>query len=205
MTEKDWKLVMRILALAVVVALSATMAQAQDDKDVKESYTAFAVNMSNVGAGRASSFQINITRWSTDEERAKLLTTLKEKGHDDFISELRDQEETGFVTGHGPVARANPFPSTRLHYAYQHIENGTRKVVLITNRPIGFSEAANNSRSLDYDTSAITMDLPEKGDAKGKGSMYVALKISVNKDNGHLTVEQSASEPVRLNQISRQN
>ena len=69
---------------------------------------------------------------------------------------LRKQKETGFVEGRGALARANPFPSTRLHSAWQYEKDGKREVVLVTDRPIGMREAASGNLSLDYDTTVIT-------------------------------------------------
>ena len=179
------------------------MGQAAEDE--QEVYTAFAVNMSGAGRSGATTFQITITRWSTVEERTMLINTLMKKGHDEFMKALREQKETGFVMGHGPVARANPFPSTRLHFAYQSVEDGQRKITLVTDRPIGMREAASASRSLDYDTTVITMEFPAGDDenADGKGSLYRALKVAPDKKTGHLNVEEIGNEAVRLTEITR--
>lgn len=197
MTKKHKILAMMVVGL--VLAVSAVTLAA----DEREEYTAFAVNMSGSGPSGATTFQITIDRWSTEEERTMLLNTLQTKGHDDFMDALRDSKETGFVRGHGRIAGANPFPSTRLHYAFQSVQDGKRHITLVTNRPISNREAMNNSRSLDYDTSVITMEFPADGGKKGKGSMYVALKVEIDKKSGHLKVEEAGNEPVRLTDIER--
>ena len=109
--------------------------------------------------------------------------------------------------GHGPLARANPFPSTRLHYAYQSVEDGQRKITLVTDRPISNREAMANSKSLDYDTSVVTMEFPvaDGEKATGKGSLHRALKVAPNKKTGHLDVEEIGNEPIRLTEIKRDN
>ncbi len=153
--------------VAVVVALALMgIAQAQDD--TKEVYTAFVVNMGGA-AGMSGTLQINITRWSTNEERAMLLNTLKEKGHDEFIKALRNQKETGFVRAQGRLAQRTPFPSTRLYGAWQYEKDGKREVRLMTDRPISGREAAGGGRSLDYDLSVLIMECAA-GDKDAVGS-----------------------------------
>ena len=204
--KKQW--VARVTAVVVMaLAMSAMTVLAAQDKDKKEVFNAFAVNMGASGPAGATTLQITITRWSTEDERAQLLQTLQEKGHKDFMKALRKQKETGFVMGRGMAARANPFPSTRLHYAYQVVEKGVRHIMLVTDRPIGMREAASASRSLDYDTTAIQFEFPAEETqgkkTKGKGVLYMALKIRVDKDTKKLKIEEWGNEPVRLPNIGR--
>jgi hypothetical protein len=194
-----------VVATALVVSFasiaSISIAQTADDKEV---YTAFAVNMGGTLQGTSGTFDINITRWSTAEERNMLLSTLKDKGHDEFMKALRKQKETGFVRGQGRMAAANPFPSTRLHAAWQSEKDGKREVVLVTERPIGMREAASASRSLDYDTSVIIMDFPaDDKTAEGSGTLYMALKIQFDDEKNTLKVEEWGQQPTRLTKITR--
>ncbi len=186
--------------VAVVAALGLTaMAHAADDN--KEVYTAFVVNMGGA-AGMSGTLSINITRWSTNEERAMLLNTLKEKGHDEFIKALRNQKETGFVRARGRLAQLNPFPSTRLYYAWQSEQDGKRVVVLATDRPISGREAASSIRSMDYDTSVLIMEFPAGDkDADGTGTLHLALKLQYK--DGTLHVETLGQDDTRLTKITR--
>ena len=199
MNKKNKTKAMLVVSLVLLVSAMTAMA---DDTEV---YTAFAVNMSGAGRSGATTFTMTITRWSTDEERTMLFNTLMKKGHDDFVKALRDQEETGFARGHGALAAANPFPSTRIHYAYQSVQDGTRTITLVTNRPIGSREAMSMSRSLDYDVTVVTMEFPvaDGEKAKGTGSLHRALKVAPNKKTGHLDVEEIGNEAVRLTTIMR--
>ncbi len=191
-----------LLALVATLAPSAGLA-AGDEKEV---YTAFAVNMGGTGPGATTTFEITIDRWSTDEERTTLIQTLKEKGHDEFMKVLRKQKETGFFRGSGAVSRVDPFPSTRLLFANQEIKDGVRHVTLVTDRPIGFREAAAATRSADYDTTAILLEFPAEGgkEADGKGVMYVAFKLRFDEKADKLEVEEWGNEPVRLTKVNRQ-
>ena len=193
-------LVATIVAVIAVLALAAGSTAADDEKEV---YNAFAVQMVQ---GMSGTIEINITRWSTPEQRNMLLTTLKEKGHDDFMKALRDQDETGFVQGQGRLAQANPFPSTRLHAAWQSEKDGKRKVVLVTDRPIGMREASSANRSLDYDTSVIIMEFPANDpSADGTGTLHMALKLGYDEKKNTLEVEELGQQPVRLTKITKRD
>ena len=157
------------------------------------------------GAGRSgtTTFTITIDRWSSVEERNLLLTTLKEKGHDEFIKALRAQAEVGFVLVRGRSAARSP--SIRLHYAFQSVGDGQRQITLVTNRPISNAEAMSAGKSLDYDTSIVRMQFPaeEGGDreVQGKGSLYRAVKVGFSEKTGHLDAEVVGNEAVRLTDI----
>lgn len=198
----------KLVVLAALLALTVTGLVAADDKDkVREEYTAFAVNMGGTGPAGATTFEITIDRWSTDVERAMLLTTLKEKGHNEFMKALRKQKDAGFLQGHGVAAAVNPFPSTRLHYAFESEEKGERHIVLVTDRYIGMREAMSNDRSMEYDTTVLMMQFPTTGDQKaqdkGKGLLYWAMKLGVDKKTGKISVEEWGNEPIRLTEITK--
>jgi len=201
MTMQTLRFAGKIVSLAAAIALSATIGQAAQDE--KEVFTVHAVNMSGAGRSGTTTFTITIDRWSSVEERNLLLTTLKEKGHDEFIKALRAQKQVGFVLGHLPSAARGP--SIRLQYAFQSVEDGQREITLVTNRPISAAEAMSAGKSLDYDTSIVRMQFPaeEGGDKKvqGKGSLYRAVKVGFSEKTGHLDAEVVGNEAVRLTDI----
>ena len=203
MTMQTLRFAGKIVSLAAVIALSATIGQAAEDE--KEVFNVHAVNMSGAGRSGTTTFTITIDRWSSVEERNLLLTTLKEKGHDEFIKALRAQKEVGFVLGHGPRAARSQFPSIRLQYAFQSVEDGQREITLVTNRPISAAEAMSAGKSLDYDTSVVRMQFPaEEGEDKevqGEGSLYRAVKVGFSEKTGHLDAEVVGNEAVRLTDI----
>ena len=200
MLSKKLKVAGTIVAVVAALGLTA-MAHAADDN--KEVYTAVVVNMGGA-AGMSGSLQINITRWTTNEERAMLLNTLKEKGHDEFIKALRRQKETGFVRARGRLAQRTPFPSTRLYYAWQHEKDGQREVRLMTDRPISARERAGGGRSLDYDLSVLIMEFPaDDKDADGTGTLHLALEVRYDDKDGRLHVESMGRDDTRLTKITR--
>src|SRR3712207_3817094 len=120
------------LALTCALAVPDLGASARQDAPAPEEFTALAVTMGNVGPAQPSTVDISIRRWSTDEERSGLVTTLVEKGADALLDGLRKNEPVGRI-------RTPDSVGYDLRYAPQapH-EGGGRRIVIATDRPIGF-------------------------------------------------------------------
>ncbi|HEX2442616.1 MAG TPA: hypothetical protein VHJ77_01630 [Vicinamibacterales bacterium] len=179
-------------AAAVCVALAGVTAQAQDP-GLPLRITSWAVNMSNIGTGANAIVDITIDRWSTDAERQGLITTFFEKGPEKLLDALQDTK---------PVGRIR-LPNTLgydLRFARHHpMEDGGERYVIITDRRIGFAEARNQPRTIDYPFTLIEIRVAKDG--KGEGKMSVATKISYNKKQNTVELENYSSEPVRLTNV----
>ena len=157
--------------------------------------TAFAVNLSGVGRARPQNLQIVIERWSTDEERKKLIDTLVEKGGDKLIDVVQDiKPRAGYIrtlTSLGwdiQYARETPLPS------------GGRRVLFVTDRPISFREARENTRSADYEFMVCEIRLGPDG--KGEGRLAAGTKITYDKEKRQVELENYGQQPVRLTQVT---
>jgi len=198
MRKTTWAL---IAAIAVAGALWTTTASAQTNADKLE-ISAFAVNMSNIATGSNAMVQITVNAWSTPEERERLITTVLEKGPDALLRELQKTPDKGRFRI--PTAR-QPDPhklamGLDLHYAWQTpLEDGGRRIVLATDRYIGFQEARSQPRTIDYPITLIEIRVGKDG--KGQGKLAYATKISFNKKDNQLEIENYSSEPVRLNNV----
>ena len=158
--------------------------------------------MSNIATGANAVVDITVSSWSSEAERERLITTMLEKGSDALLRELQKAPVKGRFRI--PTAR-QPDPhhlalGLDLHYAWQTPlpENG-RRIVLATDRYIGFAEARNQPRSMDYPFTL--MEIRVDKDGKGQGKMAVATKISFDKEKKVLELENYSSEPVRLNNV----
>ena len=165
--------------------------------------TAFAVNMSTVQRpGSTAVLRIRITRWSTPEERERLITTAIEKGQEALLRELQRMPDHGRMsipawTGPDPH---NARLGWELHYAFATPgEDGGLRIGIATDRYIGFWEARNQPRTIDYPFTLIEMRLDQNG--RGVGKMAVATKIEFDRNKKQMVLENYASEPVRLNEI----
>jgi hypothetical protein len=153
-----------------------------------ERFTAFAASL---GTGRSDIIQIGITRWSTDEERQKLLTTLQEFGSDKLADELsKIRPPVGYIRRAGSVGYD-------LFYARNHPQpDGSRRIVLATNRPVSFREVSNNTRSMQYQVTVIEIHIG--ADGKGEGKMVPAAKIKWDNATKTIEIENYNALPVEL-------
>jgi hypothetical protein len=155
--------------------------------------SAFAVNMSNIGAGATAQVSIVIDRWSPDAVRENLVNIVTEKGPDSLLDALKKLPAVGRISTPGNLgydlryARKSPFG------------DGGTKIVLVTDRPIGGWEAVNHPRTLDYPFTLIQIQIPSSG--VGEGKLSVATKVSYDKHDRAIELETYASEPIRLEKV----
>jgi hypothetical protein len=196
---------MRPIAIVMSVGLallSAPRTMSAQTNGEKLEISAFAVNMSNIATGANAMVQITVNGWSTAEERTLLITTVLEKGSDALLRALQKAP----VKGRFRIPTARP-PDPHhlslgldLRYAWQApLPEGGRRIVLATDRYIGFQEARNQPRSTDYPITI--MEIRVDKDGKGVGKMAVATKISFDKKKNQIELENYATEPVRLNNV----
>ena len=80
------------------------------------------------------------------------------------------------------------------------LPEGGRRIVVITDRYIGFQEARAQPRTMDYPFTLIEMRVNKDGE--GEGKMSVATKIAFDKKEKQVELENYSSEPVRLNALN---
>jgi hypothetical protein len=182
-------------ALTAGLAVASTLTLAQTS-GTPERFTAMAVNMSNVGRSGAGTIDIAVDRWSTDAERDRLLTVLMEKGADKLLDVLRDMRRVGYIRSPNSLGYD-------LHYARRTpLPDGGERVVLATDRPIGFWEAVNRPRSIDYPFTIIELHL--NADGEGEGKLSIATKIAADKESKTIVLEDYANQPVLLTSVKRE-
>lgn len=185
-------------AMCLAVASSPSAQQNNDRLQI----TAFAINMSNIATGTNATVDITVDSWSTPEERELLITTMLEKGQDDLLKALQRQPVRGRFRLPGKMG-PDPHQLALGHdirYSRQNpLPDGGRQIVLVTDRYIGFQEARNQSRTMDYPFTLMEIRVDKEG--KGQGKMAVATKISFDAAKKTIELENYGSEPVRLNEV----
>lgn len=194
----------RVGRMVVGVAVGALLCSpgAAQDAAEKLDISAFAISMGTIATGANERVQIRIDRWSTPEEREHLITVMLEKGADDLLRALQKMPEKGRFSIPGLRGRDphNLRLGHELRYTWQSpLPEGGRRIVVITDRYIGFQEARNQPRSIDYPFTLIEMRVNKEG--KGEGKMAVATKITFDKKEKRVELENYSSEPVRLNAL----
>jgi hypothetical protein len=193
-----------VAAAAMLIGGTAARPEAQAPPGIvlPVRVTAFAVNMSNIGAGSAGTLEISIERWSPAAERKTLIETMLTKGQDGLLSALQKTKAKGrmrFPGWTGPDPH-NARLGWDLHYAWNvPLPEGGQQIVLGTDRYIGFWEARNQPRTVDYPFTLVQIHVNKDGE--GEGKLAVATKISFDKKKNVVELENYSSEPVRLNSV----
>ena len=190
-----------LVAASALAFFASDAAQAQNAEQLE--ITAFAINMSTTSTARnAMVVDITINRWSSPEERDQLIAVMLEKGPNDLLKALQKVPEKGRfrIPGwQGPDPHQLRLGQT-LRYAWQvPLPEGGRRIVIITDRYIGFQEARNQPRTIDYPFTLFEIRVDKNGE--GQGKMAVATKITFDKAKKTVELENYSSEPVRLNNV----
>lgn len=186
---------LKLSVLGITLGLAAALSAAEPGDRAqtmgqREEFNATAIVNNEFGAG-AGRVIMRVTRWSTEAERGLLTRTLLKSGPRELLDVLQDQKSVGTI-------RTPDSLGYDLRYAYQEPgEDGGRRVVLATDRPISFWEARNQPRTIDYPFTVIQMQIDKNGE--GKGTMSVATKIIARGNT--IELENFASAPVMLTQI----
>jgi hypothetical protein len=181
---------LKIKHLGIFLALMAgTIAGAAQTMGQPEEFNAVAIVNNNLGSG-AGRVIVRVERWSTEAERTRLTAALQ-KGSDTLLDALRDQRSVGTI-------RTPDSVGYDLRYAYQEPgEDGGRRIVIATDRPIGFWEARNQPRSIDYPFTVIQMEIDKNGE--GKGTLSFATKVLPR--GNVIILENFATSPVMLTKV----
>ena len=183
---------MSALGLALVLGFVAAPLPAEEELPLN--FDAVAVNMSNMGPRGQIRVQIRVNRWSSDEERAKLMEALVEqtRGGRDLANTLFSKESVG-------TFRELQSLAYDLRYARSNPIEGGRQIILATDRSIGFEEAWRASRTLDYNVSLIILNVDEDG--RGDGQIMLGAEFGWNEEKNLVEIEHFASQPIRLNNV----
>lgn len=183
------------LALALLVAVPVV---AKDKNKSIEKYKANAI-MQAPGAG--SMAEINIYRWSSDEEREQIVEVIKKASAEsrinsrDVAKELRGMEKAGYAFFAGrqgyPLRYARAFDTG----------DGKRQIVLATDRPVSFAEAYDQSRLGDFDVTIILLTVDAEG--KGEGLLSMGTEVKWNDSTNKLEITNVSSQPIKLGDVRR--
>jgi len=172
-----------LLLLGRLVAESSAQERIQP-----EEYQAQAMGQ-GTQLGQTFNVTVHIDAYSTEEERQALIQAFEKAGSEGLFNALNKMRSKGHIAITGTLGydisfvRSIPTP------------DGT-KIRILTNRPIRFGEAWTDSRSMDYDLSALELDLSnQKG--KSSGVLVPACQFIIDKRTKELTIE-NYQNPWRL-------
>lgn len=137
-----WHIASSVTALAAATLLVTSVSDhaSATAAEPVEAFTATAANLSGVGRPGLGTVDIVIERWSTDGERDRLVSVLKDKGADALLIALQKMPRVGYIRTPNSIG-------WDLHFARSVKTEEGRQVVIATDRPMSFWEAANRDPS----------------------------------------------------------
>ena len=134
---------------------------------------AVAVDPNNPGGGSSTgTLDIVIERWSSDAERDRLRSVLQEQGGGDALLKAvqKIKPRAGFV-------RTPHSLGWDIQFARETTTaDGTRRIVLGSDRPISFWEASARPRSADYEFMLAEIHIDTDG--RGQGRLAPAAMVT---------------------------
>lgn len=159
-----------------------------------ERFTGNIIFWAGFEAGNTERLTMSIERWTTDEERDRLLVLLKEKGNDAMLDDLQ-KRQVGWVWTTGNVR----YP---LSFAYSEETPEGRIITLATERPFTFEELIHGPlKARQYMMGYVEFILDESG--RGQGLLIEAAKIRLN-DKEQVEVETFWTNPHILRNVKKQ-
>ena len=192
----------RVASLVVAVALLFVSASVSAEVTLPIRITTWMVNMGNNLTGANAVLEITLDRWSTADERAKLLADVP-KGQDTLLRALQKLPVKGRIripgwTGPDPQ---NYRLGWNLQYAWHEpLPDGGERIVIATDRYMSFRETVNNPRTTDYPFLLMQFHLNREG-TTGEGKMVAFAQIQFDKKKNVMEIENYGTEPQRLNNI----
>lgn len=179
---------LKLRYLAILMGLTTGLAATQTLGQPEE-FNAVAIMNNNLGSG-SDRVIMRVERWSTEAERTRLSEALK-KGNDAALDLLRELRPVGTI-------RTPDSLGYDLRYAAQEpADEGGRRVVIATDRPISFWEARNQPRTIDYPFTFIQIQLDKSGEGKGT----LSLMTRVIPRGNTIILEEFATAPVMLRDV----
>lgn len=181
-------LAIAVVAIITVVLLPSTGSTAQDAPK-REVFQATAMGQSTQ-LGRMYNVNIMIEEYSTAEDQQALLEAFNSKGMKGLSNALGKMKSKGRLSITGTLGYD-------VTYIRSFKTETGRKIRIATNRAIRFGEAWADSRSMDYNLSAVELEI--NNDGKSTGILLPACKFKLDKEN-HLTIE-NYQNPWKLQNI----
>lgn len=194
--QRTFRIVLMLGVMFAVTLSTPALPVAQDQETV--STVTFNMTAQHVGTGPGGQTPviIQVTRWSSPDERDALEEILVADGMQALAQALRDAPAVGFIRA--PSIQATGW---RLRYAMMYDGgNGKRIIRVATDRPISFAEAMQRRNATwDFNVTLIELVVDEEGN--GEGTLMAGVEFSYDEANDTLGLKSLSSQPVRLNNV----
>ncbi len=194
---RSWRGRPRTLALLLLLAGLRVPTAAQAPKTTLTA--TFTATTAALSAGSGVALKIDILRWSTDAEAAKLVAAFKDKGDKAWSEALQAASSVGYVWS----------TTSSLGYSVKSARrvatpDGGARIILALDRPLGswdrpaWKAAAN---AMDYPFTVIELHVNKTGVGEGKASL--AGKVAIDEAANAIALENYATDPVTVKGVKR--
>ena len=190
---KTKRFVAMCLFLCCAAAPAFAGSKAKEPKMRTERFSATLTVLSGPGAGTVRQITIYINDYSSDAEAAQLAGAFADGGSDPLFKVLTKLKTKGRVAPTGSTGY-----QVRFIRSIQ-TPNG-RQITMLTDRPIGFLERYQGTRSSDYKYGLVELNINDDG--KGEGSLVYAAKVKAFSGSS-IEVENFGIEPARLTKVRK--
>jgi hypothetical protein len=146
---------------------------------------------------RTAWVDIWINRYTSNATTKRMAAVLVEGGQDALVKEL----EKAKSIGHASLSmRVGAFD---LKLIRSRKTPTGRRIIGVSDRPIGFLEAYSGGRSMDYKLGIIVLDLKrnKKGKEVGDGMLLYASQVKI--ENGAIQIEYVGMDPIKLRNVRK--
>jgi hypothetical protein len=173
-------------AMVVVAALSA--------QSRPETYTATASVKTAGGASLSAPVTINVTGWTSDADRKRLVDVLKSGGDAALQQQLAGMKTLGRIT-----LGKTPFDAK---YAYAMDSSEGRIITVVTTTPMFFlgAGAPDAKPTAGHGFGVVTIEVTDAGSGRGTLTPAASLKIS---DSDAFVVQDYSAELVTLPDVRK--
>jgi hypothetical protein len=188
--------ILGVVLLSVAASMAAQVGQTRPEsgKPAIETFTARAFN---VQTGQTGIVEIVINQWSSDGEREALKSVLQSAGSEAMVNELKNMPQVGYIKTPESMGDA------LLYARSNNLPDGSRQVVVATNRPISVAGSLAPGTRQKYDLSVVEMRF-KKGDKKGEGKIVPSAMASIDPKTGNVQLKNyMGSEPVLRDVVSK--
>jgi hypothetical protein len=195
-------LMSRSVALALSILCTGSMALAQTGAPPPVP-TEYVGTTANLAPGSGTPLSVRIFRWSSDEDRKRVLAVLgtvpaEKSAVPDLIKLLASAPSIGQIWTDGPIGYT-------LKYAHRtSLPDGRERIVVVTDRPLGAVDPGGLWKA-EGQTEPVApftvVELRVSKDGKGEGKMSVGAPITIEASDNTVALANYATAPAAVRNV----
>ena len=183
-TKRTLTITCAVISVLLPLAIALSFSQSTPEQAGPETIQCSAQGTSTQ-SGQLTSITIRINKYSTAEERKALIEAFQKSGSQGLYNALKKMPSIGRISISGRQGYDLKF--IRL---LPNSPAGIRKIRIATDRAISVVESMQSSRSLDYNLSALDIELDSNNlKDKSTGVLVPACELVVDKKTNELTIK----------------